>query len=51
MKEKLEGKFASAEHAGPRDVADFLELMDDDEIEMIKRDAFEQIQALLSLIL
>lgn len=50
MKEKLTGKFASADHAGPKDVVDFLGLDDDEEIEMIKRDVFEQIQALLRLI-
>lgn len=50
MKEKLSGKFASAEHAGPKDIADFLDLIDEEEIEMIKRDAYEQIQALLKLI-
>ena len=50
MKEKLGGKFASETYAGPKDVADFLELVDDEEIDMIKRDAFEQVQALLKLI-
>lgn len=50
MKEKLGGKFASATHAGPKDVADFLELVDDEEIDMIKRDAYEQVQALLKLL-
>lgn len=50
MKEKLAGKFASADHAGPKDVADFLELSDDEEMAMIKRDAYEQVQALLNLI-
>lgn len=49
-KEKLAGKFASENHAGPRDVAVFLDLEDDDSIEMAKRDAYEQVQALLSLI-
>lgn len=47
MKEKLSSKFASKEHAGPLDVADFLDLTDKEEIEMTKRDAYEQIQALL----
>lgn len=50
MKEKLAGKFASADHAGPKDVADFSELVDDEEIDMIKRDAYEQVLALLKLI-
>lgn len=43
-------KSASANHAGPKDVSDFLDLEDEEEIEMIKRDAYEQVQALLNLI-
>lgn len=50
MRNKLAGKFASANHAGPKDVSDFLDLEDEEEIEMIKRDAYEQVQALLNLI-
>lgn len=50
MKEKLSGKFASADHAGPKDVADFLGLEDDEDVELIKRDAYEQVQALLNLV-
>ncbi len=50
MKEKLVGKFASPEHAGPKDIVDFLELTNEDEIEMIKRDSYEQIQALVHFI-
>ncbi|MCD7717325.1 MAG: hypothetical protein LUI39_12950 [Lachnospiraceae bacterium] len=50
MKEKLSDKFASPDHAGPKDVIDFLGLSDEDEIEMTKRDAYEQIQALINLI-
>ena len=50
MKEKLAGKFASPDHAGPKDIVDFLELTDEDEIEMTKRDAYEQMQALVRLI-
>lgn len=49
MKEKLKRKFASPDHAGPKDIVDFLELTDGDEIEMTKRDAYEQMQALLCL--
>ena len=49
-KEKLAGKFASENHAGPRDVVDFLDLDDEESIEMTKRDAYEQVQALLRLI-
>ena len=48
--EKLAGKFASENHAGPIDVADFLDLEDEESIEMIKRDAYEQVNALLKLI-
>lgn len=48
MKEKLAGKFASADHAGPKDVADFLGLDDGEDVALIKRDAYEQIQALLN---
>lgn len=50
MKEKLAGKFASADYAGSKDVADFLGLDDDEDIELIKRDAYEQVQALLDLV-
>ncbi len=42
----LEGKFASPTHFGPASVADFLEL-DGDENELVRRDAFERVQALL----
>lgn len=50
MKEKLAGKFASVDHAGPKDVVDFLGLEDDEDIEVVKRDACEQVQALLNLV-
>ena len=50
MKEKLAGKFASINHAGPKDVADFLGTEDDEDAVLIKRDAYEQIQTLLNLI-
>lgn len=49
-KDKLAGKFASENHAGPKDVADFMDLEDEESIEMTKRDACEQVQALLKLI-
>ena len=49
-KDKLAGKFASENHAGPKDVADFMDLEDEESIEMTKRDAYEQVQALLNLI-
>ena len=47
MKEKLSGKFATIDHAGPRDVADFMDLLDEEEEQLVKRDAYEQIQALI----
>ena len=50
MREKLSKKFASVDHAGPVDVVNFMDLSDEQEIEMIRRDAFEQVQALLSSI-
>ena len=50
MKDKLSEKFASEKHVGPVDVSRFLALVDEQEIEMVCRDAFEQVQALLSSI-
>ena len=50
MKQKLNEKFASTEHSGPNDVADFMDLLDEEDFEMIKRDAYEQVQTLLQLI-
>lgn len=50
MKDKLAGKFASPDHAGPKDIVDFLGLTDEDEMEMTKRDAYEQMQALVRFI-
>lgn len=50
MKEKLSDKFGSEDHAGPKDVSDFMDLMDDEEIALIKRDAYEQVQALIERI-
>ena len=47
MKEKLNEKFASQNHAGSADVAVFMDLEDEEEIAFIKRDAYEQIQALI----
>ena len=49
-KEKLAGKFASENHVGPKDVAYFMDLEDEESIEMTKRDVYEQVQALLNLI-
>jgi hypothetical protein len=47
---KLSGKFASHEHAGPADIVSFLELYGDEDIEMTKRDSFEQINRLIELL-
>ncbi|MGE1063610.1 nucleotidyl transferase AbiEii/AbiGii toxin family protein [Megasphaera paucivorans] len=51
MIRKLKEKFATPNHAGPKDVADFQELVDMEEIEIVKRDAFEQIGELLDRLL
>jgi hypothetical protein len=40
-------EFASPEHAGPRYVADFLEVSDTDDREILVRDAYERVHALL----
>ena len=50
MKEKLSDRFRSPEHAGPVDVANFMDLEDADEIELVKRDVYEQIQAFLKFL-
>ncbi|AIQ10770.1 hypothetical protein PDUR_01055 [Paenibacillus durus] len=48
--QKLKEKFESPEHAGPVDIVSFLEVYDDEEIDMVKRDSFEQVNRLLGLI-
>ena len=50
MVQKLKGKFASVNHAGPVDVADFLGEADDEVYAFHKRDAYEQINKLLEKI-
>ncbi len=45
----LETKYASPDHFGPASVAGFLELQGE-EAELVKRDAYERVQALLSFI-
>lgn len=42
MKEKLAGKSVSPDYVGPRNIVYFLRLMDEDEVEITKRDAYEQ---------
>lgn len=48
MIEKLNEKFSSPEHSGPTDVVLFLELIDEEEIEMMKRDVFEHVNQLIT---
>jgi len=43
----ISDKYASPEHRGPRDVADFLEISDPTDREILVRDAFERVHALL----
>lgn len=50
MLEKLDEKFFSPEHSGPTDIVSFLEIYDDEEISMTKRDAYEQIAGLIELL-
>ena len=50
MKEKLSDKFASENHADPKDVSDFMDLADEEEIDLIKRDVYEQVTALIERI-
>lgn len=48
MCQKLNEKFASIQHAGPVDVAAFLGLTDEEEIERIKQDAYQKVHYLVS---
>lgn len=50
MKQKLSEKFASENHSGPVDVSDFMMIEDQEEIEITRRDAYEQVKSLLELI-
>ncbi len=50
MKEKLFEKFKTMNHAGPRDVADFMEIEDEENRQIILRDASEQVLALIDRI-
>lgn len=47
MKEKLQEKFASVNHAGPVDIVSFLGITDDEEIERVKQDAYQKIHYLV----
>ena len=44
---KIRGKFASVKHVGPVWVADFLEITEKEDREIIMRRAFEKVNALL----
>ncbi len=46
MKEKLQEKFASVDHAGPADIVSFLGVTDEDEIARVKQDAYQKINYL-----
>ncbi|MBQ7595818.1 MAG: hypothetical protein IJU45_04040 [Clostridia bacterium] len=50
MCQKLEEKFASAEHAGPADIAAFQNIAEEDEILRIKQDAYQKIRYLTKCI-
>lgn len=45
---KISGKFASEKHVGPKFVADFEEIRDDEERALLQRDAFERVRFLLT---
>ena len=47
MKEKLQEKFASVDHAGPADIVSFLGVTDEDEIARVKQDAYQKIKYLV----
>ena len=46
-KQKLQEKFASIEHAGPADIVLFLGIKDEDEVALIKQDAYQKINYLI----
>lgn len=48
--EKIRSKFASIEHIGPKWVADFLEVTDRDDRDIIMRRAYEKINELLDIL-
>jgi hypothetical protein len=47
---KLSEKFASEKHVGPKFVADFEEVLDEEDRAIIQRDAFERVTYLLEKI-
>ena len=48
--EKIRGKFASIEHVGPKWVADFLEITEKEDREIVIRRAYEKVNELLDLL-
>jgi len=48
--EKIRGKFASIEHIGPKWVADFLEVADKEDRDIIMRRAYEKVSELLDIL-
>jgi len=48
--EKIKSKFASMEHVGPKWVADFLEVADKEDRDIIMRRAYEKISELLNIL-
>lgn len=48
--EKIRSKFASIEHIGPKWVADFLEVADKEDRDIIMRRAYEKISELLDIL-
>ncbi len=44
---KIAGKFATLDHVGPKDVAEFDEILDTEERAIRQRDAFEKVNFLL----
>ena len=45
--EKLSEKFASPNHSGPVDIVSFMNIVDDEESEQIKQDAYQKIKFLV----
>lgn len=48
MKEKLQEKFASIDHAGPADIVSFLGITDEDESARVKQDAYQKVKYLIN---
>lgn len=47
---KIAEKFASPGHVGPKHVADFEEINDEEERDRVRRDAYERVSAFLALL-